>query len=122
MIDNLKRTLILAASTLAICIVPALATPIPTCDNTTDNLASVYLVTGYECQVGDKIFSDFQYTPSGNAAVAADEVTVEGIGPAGTAGIGLTSTLFPNDYGLQFAAPWTANSGQNSDALISFVV
>ena len=71
------------------------------------------------CFVGDKTFSNFNYTSSGTNATAipASGVTVNTIGPAGSG-----ATLLGPDIGLQFNAPWSVGAGQALDSLITFDV
>jgi len=86
---------------------------------------SVYLAPGFSCQIGDKIFSSFSYSPSGTNPVPYTSVTVEGVGPTGTAGATFQDqfTALAADIGFQFSAPWSAPSGgTTTDATIGFNV
>jgi len=65
---------------------------------------------GFSCEIGDKTFSNFTYIPSGTNLVQ-DEAVAVGLINNGSAGIG-----------LQFNAPWSAATGQTSDATIGFTV
>lgn len=78
---------------------------------------TVYLVSGFSCQIGDLVFSNFTYTPSGSNQIPAADVTVDTIGPSGSG-----ATLLGPDIGLNFDAPWDATSGNSSDADITFIV
>lgn len=86
-----------------------------------DNVSlTTYLVSGYSCQIGDKIFSNFTYTSSafgGALAVPAAGVTVDTLGPAGS-GASLANT----NIGLQFNAGWNAGAGATTDSAIGFTV
>jgi len=94
--------------------------PAPTC--TADmNLQTILNTANFECQVGDKIFSNFSYTASGTNPLGASQVTVEGVGPAGTSGISPDGPV-STDIGLSFSAPWTVSAGQTTDANIFFAV
>jgi len=92
---------------------PALwATPAPPPTCSTESLTD-YLVSGYECQYGDKIFSNFTFISSamgGATAVTSDGVTVAPI------------TDIYGNLGLEFNGSWTANNGQTSDSAIGFTV
>ena len=108
----------LAATSMIVALGGALFTPTawaaPCVDNAT--LAS-YLSVG-SCTIGDKTFSDFDYSASASAGVTlidASGITIRTLGPTG-AGI-------PNlDIGLRFVAPWSVGSGQFLDSNISFTV
>ncbi len=66
------------------------------------------------CQIGDKVFSNFNYTSSaqgGALAITAAGITVDALGANGTGNIG-----------LQFNADWAANAGQVTDSDIGFTV
>jgi hypothetical protein len=65
---------------------------------------------GFSCEIGDKTFSGFTYTPSGTNPVQDEAVAVMPLNN-GASGIG-----------LQFNAPWAALSGQTTDATIGFTV
>lgn len=81
---------------------------------------SAFLASGYSCQVGDKIFSNFSYVSSafgGALAVPAAGVTVDTLGPVGSG-----ASVLSNDIGLQFNAGWNALAGQTSDSDIGFTV
>lgn len=82
---------------------------------------SAYLATGFTCQVGDKVFSNFTYTASsqGALAIGASSVDVETLGSlTGTDPAEVSSA----NIGLQFSAGWTALAGQESDSAIGFTV
>jgi len=78
---------------------------------------TAFLAPSYNCQIGDKLFSNFFYTASGTNQVAASGVTVDTVGPVGTG----ASIPFA-DIGLQFNAPWSVSAGQTTDAAIRFTV
>ncbi len=88
----------------------------PACiDGTT--LASYVALGATGCQIGDKIFSDFSYTPTSinTAPIPATGVAVDTVGPAG-------ETISGPRFGLQFNAPWTAGTGAANDGAITFMV
>jgi hypothetical protein len=97
----------------------ATASSAPPCPTTPTELSS-YLASGFTCQVGDKIFSNFEYTDSstgGAIAIGASGVTVETIGPSGSG-----AEVGGANIGLQFNASWSAGPQQSTDADISFAV
>lgn len=77
---------------------------------------TTYTASGFSCTVGDKLFSNFSYTPSGTNQIAASAITVDTLGP------GADADIFSTDIGLQFAAPWQVFQGQTMDSLIVFEV
>lgn len=111
-----KKFSLLAVFGLAVAASTAFATPV--CPN--GSSLSTFLASGYSCQIGDKIFSNFTYVSSafgGALAVPAAGVTVATLGPAGS-GAGVSSA----DIGLRFNAGWNALAGQTSDSDIGFTV
>ena len=98
------------------------ATPSPTnpCPTTSTTL-SAYLASGFTCQVGDKIFSNFTYTDTstGALAIGPGAVSVETLGST----TGMDPAQVSNaTIGLQFSAGWTALAGQEADSAIGFTV
>jgi len=89
---------------------------------TTETDLSTYLASGFSCQVGDKIFSNFSYADSsqgGALAIGGSSVGVETMGSlTGTDPAQVSSA----NIGLQFSAGWTALAGQESDSAIGFTV
>lgn len=78
------------------------------------------LMTQGSCQIGDKIFSNFNYTSSaqgGALAITADGITVDTLGPAGSG-----ASLLNSSIGLQFNAGWVALANQITDSAIGFTV
>src|ERR1700722_9554779 len=82
-----------------------------------DTLTQFEALGNTGCQIGDKTFSDFSYTDTasgGAIAVTAGDITVGTVGPGES---------FPGaNYGVAFDGSWTADNGQTSDGVISFVV
>lgn len=94
----------------------AFATPVCS-SNVTDNGAT-YFGGGYSCQIGNLLFSNFTYTPSGSKPVSAGEITVDSVGPTGSG-----ASLLGPDIGLSFHAPWDAGTNKSSsDGAIDFTV
>lgn len=91
----MKKVLLLSGI-LALGAVASFGTPIDTC--TTDHTLSAIMTAG-SCEVGDKIFSGFSYTPGSSDGTAAD-VDVAG-----------TNSIATETFGLQFtsdlAAAWS---------------
>lgn len=82
------------------------------------NSMATYIALGPTgCQIGDKIFSNFSYTPTSinTTPVPATSVVIDTVGPSG-------ETISGPAIGLQFNAPWTAGSGAANDAAIDFTV
>ena len=80
---------------------------------------STYLASGYSCQLGDDIFSNFSYSSSasgGATAVAASGITVYTEGPGSDAHFGYSSN------GFQFTASWDATAGQATDSNIGYTI
>jgi hypothetical protein len=71
-----------------------------------NNLAA-YDVSGFACTVGDVLFSDFSYSPSGSNIVPDSSVTV-------------TPETVGSEVGLQFNAPWGTDPGGTTDSFIMF--
>jgi hypothetical protein len=112
----LKKLSLLTIFGLATTAMTAFATP--ACPD--GGTLSTFLASGYSCQIGDKIFSNFTYVSSafgGALAVPAAGITVDTVGPAGTG-----ASVFNNNIGLQFNAGWNALAGQTTDADIGFTV
>lgn len=122
MTHKVTRLLIILACAGVLSLFTAAATPLPTCAN--DWTIAQYISTynpGGGCVIGDKIFSQFSYIPSGNNAIPSTDVTVGTLGPVST-GAAQVDSLFPTDIGLEFAAPWTVPPGTTTDAAIGFDV
>ncbi len=114
MTKKLLTSLVLAcAASLA----TAYAAPICSDGTTSPDNGALYFNGSYSCQIGDKLFSNFTYTPSGTIPVLAGAVTVNTLGPAGSG-----ASLSNPNIGLQFDAPWSAPAGNSSDAAIGFTV
>jgi hypothetical protein len=118
----MKKALIFGALITGLGATRMWATPSATPCPTTGTELSTYLVSGFSCQVGDKIFSNFTYTSSsqgGALTIGASSVEVETLGS-------LTGTdpaeVSNANIGLQFSAGWTAMAGQESDSVIGFTV
>ncbi len=114
-----KKFLSLCAFAFA-AIIPfaATASATPVCPD--GDPLSTFLTSGYSCQIGDKIFSNFNYTSSafgGALAVPSAGVTVDTVGPASTG-----ATFVGTNIGLQFNAGWNALAGQTTDSAIGFTV
>lgn len=98
----------------------SLASFVPTADGGT-------AAVGFECQIGDLIFSNFSYSPSANPStldVSLSGITVDTLGPTGS-GASVTNA----NIGLEFTSSgWAVNSGENTpapastDSLITFTV
>jgi hypothetical protein len=111
-----KKLSLMIAFGLAATAMTAFATPV--CPD--GGPLSTFLASGYSCQIGDKVFSNFTYTSSafgGALAVPAAGITVDTIGPHGSG-----ASLIGADIGLQFNAGWNALAGQTSDSDIGFTV
>lgn len=83
----------------------------PICGN--GNL-STYVVQGYACEIGDLIFSNFGYTPTGTSnSISAQGVAVDVISE-------------PGNVGFQFNGGWSVRTQNGStqilDSLITFRV
>lgn len=95
-----------------------IATATPACPD--GGTLSTLLASGYSCQIGNDVFSNFTYTSSafgGALAVPAAGVTVDTLGPAGSG-----ASLLSDSIGLQFNAGWNALAGQTTDSDIGFTV
>jgi hypothetical protein len=90
---------VLLGSTLFLASAPAQATV---------TLASL-IADGGTITDGDKVFSDFSYTPSGDAPPAADIAVIPFTNGAG-------------EYGIQFSNSFTAAGTDFGDAALSYVV
>jgi hypothetical protein len=116
-----KKVLVFGALIASLGATQVWATPTNQCP-TTPTALTTYLASGFTCEVGDKIFSNFSYTDSsqgGALAIAAGSVTVETLGSL--TGIDPAEVSSAN-IGLQFSAGWTALAGQESDSVIGFTV
>jgi hypothetical protein len=80
----------------------------PACSNGVTDNGSTYFGGGYSCQIGDLLFSNFSYTPSGTNPIGASQITVD--------------TVTNDGIGLSFHAPWTAAAGMTTDGTIDFTV
>lgn len=89
----------------------------PACSSNVTGNGSLYFGGGYSCEIGDLLFSNFTYTASGTSPIPASEVTVETLGPAST-----NATLANANIGLQFSAPFTADTDTTTDATIDYTV
>jgi hypothetical protein len=136
----MKKLFIFGALITGLGATQAWATPTVTPCPTAATELSTYLASGFSCQVGDKIFSNFTYdgTSSGDAsAIGASSIMIETMGATtGTDPAQLASA----NIGLQFSAPWSVSSacvggtivgtncvggtwtGGAQDSLIGFVV
>lgn len=102
----LKKFSLLTIFGLAISATAAFATPACS-SNVTDNGAT-YFGGGYSCTIGDLLFSNFTYTPSGSNPLLANQITVDAVtGP---------------NIGLSFNGPWSAAAGMTTDGTIDFTV
>lgn len=111
-----KKITFLAIFGLATTAMTAFATP--ACPD--GGSLSTFLAGGYSCQIGNDIFSNFNYTSSafgGALAVPAAGITVDTLGPVGTG-----ASLLNSSIGLQFNAGWNALAGQTTDSEIGFTV
>jgi hypothetical protein len=92
----------------------------------TDTLADYIALGSTGCTIGDYTFYDFQLTADtatgGASVVTAADITVSGLGPAGTSGASSDSPFLPNDIGVDFDAVWVAAAGQTVDDNITFDV
>jgi hypothetical protein len=112
----LKKVSVLMFLSLTVVVSRANATPV--CPD--GGSLSAFLATGYTCQLGDKLFSDFSYTSSafgGALAVPSAGVTVDTLGPSGSG-----ASILSTDIGLQFNAGWNALAGETTDSDINFTV
>jgi hypothetical protein len=112
----LKKLSLFTIFGLAMTAMTAFATPVCPDGSTLDT----FLSSGYSCQVGNLVFSNFTYTSSafgGALAVPATGVTVDTLGPTGTGASVLNSSI-----GLQFNASWSALSNAATDSDIGFTV
>jgi len=102
------KKLLLFATGIALLQVPGSAAPCMT-----GTLASYIAMASAGCVVGNLTVSDFAYKASasgGAAEITADQITVTpALAPVGT-------------YGLQFAAPWSVESGQKQGSNIAYHV
>jgi len=96
---------------------------------TVQTALSTYIATGFSCEIGDKVFSNFTYTDSSQNAtpIGAGAVEVETLGPTtGTDPAELSNAMI----GLQFNAGWSVTSscvanvctGAELDSDIGFTV
>jgi len=73
------------------------------------------ITTGGSLTVGDKVFSNFGYTPSSGDAPSASDISVNPIPPAGTDAFG--------NFGIRFGlAGFDTPDGISTDFLISYTV
>jgi hypothetical protein len=96
------------------------ATPSASPCPATSTELSTYLASGFTCQVGDKVFSNFEYSDSssgGANAIGASGVMVETVGPTASG-----AEVGGLNIGLQFNASWSAGPQQSTDSNISFAV
>jgi hypothetical protein len=94
---------------------------------TPGTLASYIALGSTGCSVGNDTFFNFQLINDGGTggavAVDAGEITVSGMGPAGTAGASSQNTFLPQDIGVDFdTALWSVAAGQSQDDDIAFDV
>jgi PEP-CTERM motif len=72
---------------------------------------STYVVTGFECTISDKTFSDFSYTPGTSGTGTASPATQVTVTPLGAP-----------DYGFRFNGIWNSGSHGTGDAGITYIV
>jgi hypothetical protein len=94
---------------------------------TPGTLASYISLGSTGCTVGNDTFYNFQLlsdnSTGGATLVTAADITVEGVGPAGTIGASGSAPFLPNDIGVDFdTALWAVAAGQSQDDNISFDV
>jgi hypothetical protein len=112
----LKKLSLLTVFGLATTAMTAFATPACPDGGTLDT----FLASGYSCQIGNAIFSNFTYVSSafgGALAVPSNGITVDTLGPAGSG-----ASISNSSIGLEFNAGWNALAGQTSDSDIGFTV
>lgn len=112
----LKKFSLVAMFGLATTAMTAFATPV--CPD--GGPLTTLLASGFSCQIGNALFSNFTYVSSafgGALAVPASGVTVDTVGPAGSG-----ASLAGSSVGLEFNAGWNALAGQTSDSDIGFTV
>jgi hypothetical protein len=128
--NKATRLLLILACAGVLSLFTASATP-NYCPTTATSLTYFIGLGSAGCQIGDKIFSNFEYTPSGTAIdqEPVGDINVTTLGPnPGTMGEGGTSSIFSNDIGVQFGGTWAASTGDGgvtnakSDGQISFNV
>jgi PEP-CTERM motif-containing protein len=102
---------------------PAWATPVPppACSITTQTLASYIALGANGCEIGDKVFSNFEYSGTNVNAltISAASINVDTLGS--------TTSTDPAEFananiGLQFSAGWSVSNGAEEDSLITFRV
>jgi hypothetical protein len=101
----------------------AWATPVPppACSITTQTLASYVALGANGCEIGDKVFSNFEYSGSNTNAITigAANINVDTLGFT----TGMDPAEFANaNIGLQFSAGWAVSNGAEQDSLITFTV
>lgn len=101
-----KKLSLLMVFGLATTAMTAFATP--ACSNNVSGNGATYFGSGYSCEIGDLLFSNFSYTASGDVIIPASEITVD--------------TVTGSSTGLAFHAPWTAAAGMTADGTIDFTV
>jgi hypothetical protein len=112
MLKKFSLVLIFGLATTAM---TAFATP--ACSDDVTGNGSLYFGSGYSCQIGDLLFSNFSYTASGTNPISSNQITVDAVGPTGTG-----ASINFADIGLSFHAPWSAGPGQTTDGTIDFTV
>jgi PEP-CTERM motif len=115
-----SRLVLLSASATVISMFTLAAAPC-----TPGTLADYVALGATGCSVGGDTFYNFQLVSNngvGKPAIPAADITVEGLGPAGTPGASATELLFPNDIGVDFDAVWQTGAGQILDDDIAFDV
>jgi hypothetical protein len=102
----LKKIIFLSVFGLATTAMTAFATPV--CSSGVTDNGTTYFGGGYSCTIGDLLFSNFSYTPSGTNPISAGQITVNAVTNDG--------------IGLAFHAPWSAAAGMTTDGTIDFEV
>ncbi len=99
----------------------AIPVPPPACSTTTQTLASYVALGTNGCEIGDKVFSNFEYSGSNQNAltIGAASINVDTLGF--TTGMD-PAELGNANIGLQFSAGWSVSNGAEQDSLITFTV
>jgi hypothetical protein len=107
----LKRSFLIAA---VLGLVLGLGAPITRAD-VVDPTLDVLIATGGSITVGDKVFSQFNYTPNAGTPPTAASITVEPIPPGGTDSLG--------NFGIRFAGGASSPAaGGTTDFVIGYTV
>ena len=97
----MKKKALLGAALLLLASAGAFADACPTSTLTT------YLASGFSCTIGDKTFSDFGYTPSGELLITSNNMTVTPVNSGG-------------EFGFIFTAAWQSFGTADADSLLSY--